>query len=72
MLNIQHDVKSNKFKPAPDQTQPYKIIPSKVACPLFHAPTAKPTIEEELQGIAPMSQFERAMKELTVGSNACP
>jgi hypothetical protein len=29
--------------------------------------TAKPTIEEEIQGIAPMSQFERAMKELAVG-----
>jgi hypothetical protein len=29
--------------------------------------TAKPTIEEEIQGIAPMSQFERAMKELSVG-----
>lgn len=28
--------------------------------------TAKPTIEEELQGIEPMSQFERAMKELAV------
>ena len=28
--------------------------------------TAKPTIEEELQGLAPMSQFERAMKELAV------
>jgi transposase len=28
--------------------------------------TAKPTIEEEIQGIAPMSQFERAMKELAV------
>lgn len=28
--------------------------------------TAKPTIEEELQGVAPMSQFERAMKELGV------
>jgi transposase len=28
--------------------------------------TAKPTIEEELQGIAPMSQFERAVKELGV------
>jgi hypothetical protein len=28
--------------------------------------TAKPTIEEELQGIEPMSQFERAMKELEV------
>jgi transposase-like protein len=29
--------------------------------------TAKPTIEEEIQGSAPMSQFERAMKELAVG-----
>lgn len=28
--------------------------------------TAKPTIEEELQGIEPMSQFERAVKELGV------
>jgi hypothetical protein len=28
--------------------------------------TGKPTIEEELQGIEPMSQFERAMKELEV------
>jgi len=28
--------------------------------------TAKPTIEEQLQGIEPMSQFERAMKELQV------
>lgn len=28
--------------------------------------TAKPTIEEELQGVAPMSQFERAMTELGV------
>jgi transposase len=28
--------------------------------------TAKPTIQEELQGIAPMSQFERAMKDLGV------
>ncbi len=28
--------------------------------------TGKPTIEEELQGIKPMSQFERAMKELGV------
>jgi transposase-like protein len=28
--------------------------------------TAKPTIEEELQGIKPMSQFERAMKQLGV------
>jgi len=28
--------------------------------------TAKPTIEEELQGIKPMSQFERAVKELGV------
>ena len=27
---------------------------------------AKPTIEEELQGIEPMSQFERAMEELNV------
>jgi transposase len=29
--------------------------------------TAKPTIEEEIQGIGPMSQFERALKELSVG-----
>jgi transposase len=29
--------------------------------------TAKPTIEEEIQGIEPMSQFERALKELSVG-----
>ena len=28
--------------------------------------TAKPTIEEELQGIKPMSQFERAVRELGV------
>lgn len=28
--------------------------------------TAKPTIEEELQGIEPMSQFERAVRELDV------
>jgi transposase len=28
--------------------------------------TAKPTIEEELQGLTPVSQFERAMKELAV------
>lgn len=28
--------------------------------------TAKPTIEEDLQGIEPLSQFERAMKELGV------
>jgi transposase len=28
--------------------------------------TAKPTIEEQLHGIEPMSQFERAMKELDV------
>lgn len=28
--------------------------------------TAKPTIEEDLQGVAPMSQFERAMTELGV------
>jgi transposase len=28
--------------------------------------TGKPTIEEEFQGIEPMSQFERAMKELEV------
>ena len=28
--------------------------------------TAKPTIEEDLQGVTPMSQFERAMKDLGV------
>lgn len=28
--------------------------------------TAKPTVQEDLQGIKPMSQFERAMKELGV------
>ena len=33
---------------------------------------AKPSIEEQLEGVRPLSEFERALKELGVESDPCP